>query len=70
MEELLFNIKIHKDTNKNMFLGKISSDDNSLTEFENHKIESLLKDLMNNIQLKFDSLSDSSMIFTENKGED
>ena len=69
MEELLYSIKIHKDTNKNMFLGKIFSNDTNLVEFKNHKIELLLKDLINDVQLTFDSFSNSSMIFTENKGE-
>ncbi len=68
MEELLYSIKIHKDTNKNIFLGKIFSE-NNLSEFKNHKIESLLKDMVNNVQLKFDTFSNSSMILTENKGE-
>ena len=68
MEELLYSIKIHKDTNKNIFLGKIFSD-NNLSEFKNQKIESLLKDMANNVQLKFDTFSNSSMILTENKGE-
>jgi hypothetical protein len=69
MEELLYSIKIHKDTNKNIFLGKIFSDDNNLVEFKNHKIELLLKDLIKNVQLTVDTFSNSSMIFTENKGE-
>lgn len=69
MEELLCSIKIHKDTNKNIFLGKIFSNDNNLAEFKNHKIELLLEDLINDVQLAFDSFSNSSMIFTKNKGE-
>ena len=69
MEELLYSIKIHKDTNKNIFLGKIFSDNNNLSEFKNHKIESLLEDMINNVQLKFETFSNSSMILTENKGE-
>ena len=69
MEELLYSIKIHKDTNKNIFLGKIFSDNNNLSEFKNHKIESLLEDMINNVQLKFETFSNSYMILTENKGE-
>jgi hypothetical protein len=69
MEELLYSIKIHKDKNKNMFLGKIFSNDTNLVEFKNNKIELLLKDLINDVQLTYDSFSNSSMIFTENKGE-
>jgi len=69
MEELLYSIKINKDTNKNIFLGKIFSNDNYLAEFKNYKIELLLKDLINDVQLTFDSYLNNSMIFTENKGE-
>jgi hypothetical protein len=69
MEELLFSIKIHKDTEKNLFLGKIFSNDNNLTEFKNYKIDLLLKDLINDVQLTFDSFLNSSIIFTKNKGE-
>jgi hypothetical protein len=69
MEELLYSIKIHKDTNKNIFLGKIFSDNNNLSEFKNQKIESLLEDMVNSVQLKFDTFSNSSMILTQNKGE-
>ena len=69
MEELLYSIKINKDTNKNIFLGKIFSNDNNLKEFKNSKIELLLKDLINDVQMTNDSFLDSSKIFTENKGE-
>jgi len=69
MEELLYSIKINKDTNKNIFLGKIFSNDNNLTEFKNSKIELLLKDLINNVQMTNDSFLNSSKIFSENKGE-
>jgi len=69
MEELLYSIKINKDTNNNIFLGKIFSNDNYLAEFKNYKIELLLKDLINDVQLTFDSYLNNSMIFTENKGE-
>ena len=69
MEELLYSIKINKDTNKNIFLGKIFSNDNYLAEFKNYKIELLLKDLINDVQLTFDSYLNNSTIFTENKGE-
>lgn len=69
MEELLYSIKINKDTNKNIFLGKIFSNDNNLTEFKNSKIELLLKDLINEVQMTNESFLTSSKIFTENKGE-
>ena len=70
MEELLYSIKINKDTDKNIFLGKIFTNDNNLKEFKNYKIDLLLKDLANDVQLKFETFSNSSMIFTENKGEE
>lgn len=69
MEELLYSIKINKDKNKNLFLGKIFSYDNNLTEFKNTKIDLLLKDLINDVQMTFDSFLNSSVIFSENKGE-
>ena len=69
MEESLYNIEIHKDATKNIYLGKIFSNDNKMTEFKNHKIELLLKDLINDVQLTYDTFSNSSKILTENKGE-
>jgi len=69
MEESLYSIEINKDANKNIYLGKIFSNDNKMAEFKNHKIELLLKDLINDVQLTFDTFSNSSEIFAENKGE-
>ena len=69
MEISLYNIEIHKDTTKNIYLGKIFSDDNKMTEFKNHKIELLLKDLVNDVQLAYDTFLNSSNILTKNKGE-
>ncbi len=67
MEETLYNIEIHKE--KDMYLGKIHSNVGGITEFKNHGIEPLLKDLINDMQLTFDSFSDSTKLFIENKGE-
>ncbi len=67
MEETLYSIEIHKD--KDIYLGKIHSNVGSMTEFKNYKIELLLKDLINDMQLTSDSYSNSTKIFTENKGE-
>ncbi len=67
MEEMLYCIEIHKD--KDIYLGKIHSNVGGMAEFKNHRIESLLTDLINDMQLTFDSFSNSSKIFAENKGE-
>ena len=67
MEETLYRIEIQKD--KDMYLGKIHSNVGSMIEFKNHKIELLLKDLINDMHLTSDSFSNSTKIFTENKGE-
>jgi len=67
MEEILYYIEIHKD--KNIYLGKIHSNVGGIAEFKNHRIESLLTDLTNDMQLTFESFSNSSKIFVENKGE-
>jgi len=67
MEETLYSIEIHKD--KDMYLGKIHSNVGSMAEFKNYKIELLLKDLINDMQLTFDSFSNSSKEFVKNKGE-
>ena len=45
MEETLYRIEIQKD--KDMYLGKIHTNVGSMIEFKNHKIELLLKDLIN-----------------------
>jgi len=66
MEETLYCIEIHKD--KDIYLGKIHSNVGGMAEFKNHRIESLLTDLINDMQLTFDSFSNSSKIFVENKG--
>lgn len=67
MEETLYCIEIHKD--KDMYLGKIHSNVGGIAEFKNHRIGPLLTDLINDMQLTFDSFSNSSQIFAENKGE-
>jgi hypothetical protein len=67
MEETLYSIEIHKD--KDIYLGKIHSNVGDIAEFKNHRIESLLRDLLNDMQLTFDSFSNSSKVFVENKGE-
>jgi hypothetical protein len=67
MEETLYNIEIQKE--KDFYLGKIHSNVGGITEFKNNGIEPLLKDLINDIQLTFDSFTNSTRLFTENKGE-
>ena len=67
MEETLYSIEINKD--KDIYLGKIHSNVGAIAEFKNQRIESLLRDLINDMQLTFDSFSNSSKVFVENKGE-
>ncbi len=67
MEEILYNINIHKD--KDLFLGEVYSDIEGAKEFKNHKIETLLKDIILDMQLSQDTFSDRAIEFTENKGE-
>ncbi len=57
MEEMLFHIEIYKK--KDMYLGKIQSNVGCMRELKNYKIESLLRDLINDLQMIFDSVPNS-----------
>jgi len=52
MEEILFTIKVYKDNN--IFIGKMFSDIDGEKNFENERIECLLRDIINDIQLNLD----------------
>jgi len=67
MEETLYHIEIYKK--KDIYLGKIHSNVGGMAEFKNYRIEPLLRDLINDMQLTFDSFSNSTKVFVENKGE-
>ena len=61
MEEMLYTIEIckTKDKDKNTYLGKIHSKVGGTSEFKNHSIETLLRDLIYDMQLSFDSFLNS-----------
>jgi hypothetical protein len=52
MEEVLYNIEIHK--NEGSYLGKIYSDIDGCKEFENNRIDRLLRDIIVDMQLALD----------------
>ena len=52
MEEVLYNIEIHR--NEGNFMGKIYSDIDGVKEFENNRIDRLLRDITVDMQLALD----------------
>jgi hypothetical protein len=52
MEEVLYNIEIHRDEGN--FMGKIYSDIDGVKEFENNRIDRLLRDIIVDMQLALD----------------
>ncbi|MBN1280710.1 MAG: hypothetical protein JXA00_03585 [Candidatus Thermoplasmatota archaeon] len=52
MEEVLYNIEIHR--NEGNYLGKIYSDIDGVKEFENNRIDRLLRDIIVDMQLALD----------------
>jgi len=52
MEEILFTIKLYKDNNT--FIGKMFSDIDGEKNFENDRLDCLLRDIINDIQLNLD----------------
>ena len=63
MEEVLYNIEIHKDSGG--FLGKIYSDVDGIKEFNNKHIDELLRDIIFDMQLALDEFSNRSADFAE-----
>jgi len=66
MEEVLYNIEIHKDGNT--YLGRIYSDIDGMKEFRSHRIENLLRDITLDIQLALEEFSNRSVEFAEAEG--
>ena len=64
MEEVLYNIEIHK--NLGQYLGKIYSDIDGVKEFNNEHIDRLLRDIIFDMQLAYDEFSNRTADFTEN----
>ena len=67
MEEILYNIEIHKDESR--YLGKIYSDIDGVKEFNNKRIDELLRDITLDIQLALEEFSNRSADFLENPEE-
>lgn len=55
MEEVLYNIEIHRDEGK--YLGKIYSDIDGMKEFANDRIYDLLRDITCDIELALEEFS-------------
>jgi hypothetical protein len=58
MEEVLYNIEIHKEEGK--YLGKIYSDIDGVKEFQNERIYDLLRDMTCDMQLALEEFSNRS----------
>lgn len=67
MEEILYNIEIHKK--EGQYLGKIYSDIDGVKEFNNERIDRLLRDIIFDMQLALDEFSNRSADFGENLEE-
>ncbi len=63
MEEVLYNIEIHKEMDE--FLGKIYSDIDGVQEFKDDRIDRLLRDIIFDMQLALDEFSNRSADFAE-----
>jgi len=65
MEETLYNIEIHKDTNG--YLGKLFSDVDGVKEFKNEYLDQLLRDITIDMQLALEEFSNRTAEFTESQ---
>jgi hypothetical protein len=63
MEETLYNIEIHKDTNG--YLGKLFSDVDGMKEFKNEYLDQLLRDITIDMQLALEEFSNRTVEFIE-----
>ncbi|MFW6173245.1 MAG: hypothetical protein ACOC5T_05820 [Elusimicrobiota bacterium] len=63
MEEVLYNIEIHK--NEGNYLGKMYSDVDGVKEFKNKHIDRLLRDMTIDMQLLLDEFSSYCVDFAE-----
>lgn len=63
MEEILYNIEIHK--NEGRYLGKMYSDTDGVKEFKNKHLGGLLRDMTIDMQLLLDDFSTYPIDFTE-----
>jgi len=63
MEETLYNIEIHKDTNG--YLGKLFSDMDGVKEFKNEYLDQLLRDITIDMQLALEEFSNRTGEFPD-----
>jgi hypothetical protein len=63
MEEVLYNIEIHRIEGN--YMGKIYSDIDGVKEFENNRIDRLLRDIIVDMQLALDDEFSSRMTATD-----
>jgi len=63
MEEILYNIEIHKDIDG--YLGKIYSDIDGVKEFNNDRIDRLLRDIIFDMQLALDEFSNRTADYSD-----
>jgi hypothetical protein len=63
MEETLYNIEIHKNTNG--YLGKLFSDVDGVKEFKNEYLDQLLRDITIDMKLALEEFSNRTAEFTD-----
>jgi hypothetical protein len=63
MEETLYNIEIHKETNG--YLGRLFSDVDGVKEFKNEYLDQLLRDITIDMQLALEEFSNRTSDFSE-----
>ena len=63
MEETLYNIEIHKESNG--YLGRLFSDVDGVKEFKNEFLYQLLRDITIDMQLALEEFSNRSVEFSE-----
>jgi hypothetical protein len=67
MEEVLYNIEIHKD--QEGFLGKIYSDIDGMKEFNNKRIDELLRDITFDMQLALEEFANRTADYADGPEE-
>ncbi|KYK20729.1 hypothetical protein AYK21_05675 [Thermoplasmatales archaeon SG8-52-2] len=63
MEETLYNIEIHKESNG--YLGRLFSDVDGVKEFKNEYLDQLLRDITIDMQLALEEFSNRTGEFSE-----
>ena len=67
MEEVLYNIEIHKDAEK--YMGKLYSDAGGAKEFKNKHIDRLFRDIILDMELAHDEFYNRFEEFSEKREE-